>query len=370
MPNDILSLCCAERLRLLGSNNNIKQINRAITEKSKRAQKQDMHFIHKNIYLSFVSESQSKANALTWTEYRSLFVSAQVSAEEEVSDDSIDLSVIQDFCNRLETTNSDCQLPTDRIVICPATEDTKSISIACTLLGAYLIWNGSMTLEAVVDAFQGLDDADVLNELANFDCWRALARAMHLGWLVDPESEVEPTLDMEEFAHYASRANGSVYMAVPGRMLFFSSPEVLPSEQQWVDSVADNGTTTRYFSPAFYAELFDDLGVSAVVCLGCGDVAGSSAFTERGIEVLDFALADDGSSLLRGLDRLLSLAAVAPGAVAVHSGDGFKWPAYIGTLVVALLINRLGFDEGAATAWIRMLCPWMLSAAPATPRRE
>ena len=38
-------------------------------------------------------------------------------------------------------------------------------------------------------------------------------------------------------------------------------------------------------------------------------------------------------------------------------------------LVVALLINRLGFDEGAATAWIRMLCPWMLSPTPAAPRR-
>jgi hypothetical protein len=54
--------------------------------------------------------------------------------------------------------------------------------------------------------------------------------------------------------------------------------------------------------------------------------------------------------------------------VAVHSGDGFKWPAYIGTLVVAMLISRLGFEEGAARAWIRMLCPWMLSAELAAPR--
>jgi hypothetical protein len=192
---------------------------------------------------------------------------------------------------------------------------------------------------------------------------------MHLGWLVDPDSEVEPTLDVEEFAHYAGRANGSVHMLVPGRMLLFASPEALPSEQRWIDTVADNGTTTRRFSPAFYAELFEDLGVSAVVCLGCGDAATSSAFAERGMEVVDLALAEDGSSLLRGLDRLLSLAAAAPGAVAVHSGDGFRWPAYIGTLVAALLINRLGFGEGAATAWIRMLCPWMLAAAPAAPPR-
>jgi hypothetical protein len=189
--------------------------------------------------------------------------------------------------------------------------------------------------------------------------------------MVDPESDAEPTLDVEEFAHYASRANGNVHMAVPGRMLFFSSPKVLPmpSEQQWIDTVADDGTTTRHFSPAFYAELFEDLGVSAVVCLGCGDAGASSAFSERGMEVLDFGLGEDGSSLLRGLDRLLSLTAAAPGTVAVHSGDGFTWPAYMGTLVVAVLISRLGFDEGAARAWIRMLCPWMLSAEPAAPRR-
>jgi hypothetical protein len=328
------------------------------------------HPIHDNIFLSLTNETLSRE--LTPKREVSHFVLAHVTLEDGSSSSQLDLSAIQEFSNSLKDIVMGCQDPAERIVICPASDDSRSISFACAILGAYLIWNGRMTLEDVVAAFQGLGDAfsaDADSQFADstvLDCWRALSRAMHLGWLVDPESDVEPALDVEEFAHYASRANGNVHMAVPGRMFFFSSPKVLPSEQQWIDSVADNSTTTRHFSPAFYAELFEELGVSAVVCLGCGDVAASSAFAERGIEVVDFGLAEDGSSLLRGLDRLLSLAAVATGPVAVHSGDGFRWPAYIGTLVAALLINRLGFDEGAATAWIRMLCPWMLSAAPAS----
>ena len=325
-----------------------------------------MHLILENIYLSLVNEEQARMKDSGWTDHTH-FVPA-VASTEDGSSSSITLSLVQDFCCRLDSTVMGCEPSTDRILICPANDDAKSISIACALLGAYFIWNGSMTLEAVVDTFQELENAGLPHEIATLDCWRALARAMHLGWLVDPESEAEPTLDVEEFAHYASPANGSVHLVVPGKMFFFSSPKDLPSDQQWADSLADDGATTRHFSPGFYAELFEDLGVSAVVCLGCGDAAASRAFAERGVEVVDLRLAEDGSSLLRGLDRLLSLAAVAPGAVALHSGDGFRWPAYVGTLVVALLINRLGFEEGAARAWIGMLCPWMLSAAaPAAP---
>jgi hypothetical protein len=335
-----------------------------------------LHHIHDIIYLSSsAKERLLTENTLEWGS-RSRFILAHTAFAMQVGSGStvLNLSVIQEFCNQLQCALFDfnSKNPLDRIVICPTSEDTESILIACTLLGAHLILNGSKTLEAVVDAFRGLsnnafdENTDLqYNGIAALDCWRALDRAMHLGWLVDPESEVEPTLDLEEFAHYASGANGSVHMAVPGKMFFFSSPEVMPIEHQWTDSVAHDGTTTRRFSPAFYADLLDDLGVSAVVCLGRSDAAASSAFAERGIEAVDLALAADGSSLLRGLDRLLSLAAAAPGAVAVHSGDGAAWPAYTETLVVAVLISRLGFDEGAARAWIRMLCPWMLPAAAA-----
>ena len=77
----------------------------------------------------------------------------------------------------------------------------------------------------------------------------------------------------------------------------------------------------------------------------------------------DLGLAADGSSMLRGLDRLLAASRAAPGAVAVHSGDGLEWPEYIEALAAAFLISRLGFDEGSAMGWLRMVSPWGPAAA-------
>ncbi len=38
---------------------------------------------------------------------------------------------------------------------------------------------------------------------------------------------------------------------------------------------------------------------------------------------------DELAAIVRALDRLLALAAAAPGAVAVHSGAGAEWPAAV-----------------------------------------
>ena len=124
--------------------------------------------------------------------------------------------------------------------------------------------------------------------------------------------------------------------------------------------------SARLFSPTYYAALFHDFGVSCVVCLGRTDPAVAAAFKARGIETEDLGMAADGSSLLRGLDRLLSLARAAPGPLAVHSGEGLEWPRYTAALANAFMMSRLGFEEGSAGAWLEMTCPWMPGhAAPA-----
>jgi hypothetical protein len=46
--------------------------------------------------------------------------------------------------------------------------------------------------------------------------------------------------------------------------------------------------------------------------------------------------------------------------VALHSGRGGEWPAWIGAAVEAVLVVRAGFEQGAAEAWMGMLCPWLL----------
>ena len=210
-----------------------------------------------------------------------------------------------------------------------------------------------------------VEDRSGRSKVDTVDSWRALYRAVQLGWFVAPGSDAEPMMDVQELAHYSRHANGRVHLLVPGELIFFPTPADLSEDREWTDHVAEDGSIARRFSARFYANLFEDLGVSAVACLGSGSAAAAAAaaLAEREIEAVDLRLAADGSSLLRGLDALLSLARAAPGAVAVHSGDDFQWPRYLEALVRAFLMSRLGFDAGAAGAWLAMAGPWMLAGA-------
>ena len=288
----------------------------------------------------------------------------------EKRSDSINLKAILDFCESLSLFLKGLKT---RFAIAPASEDRESFKEACLYVGCYMIINTSMIVEDVEQALHRTSDlvedrvtimspSSIRKEVRIVDCWRAVEQAVKLDWLVRPDSDIEPVLDVEELAHYANRANGSLHLAVPGRMFFFPSPDDVPDGQQWADYDAGDGTTARRFSAAYYAELFtfEELNVSVVACLGQGSAAAAAAFAARGMDAVDLGLAGDGSSLLRGLDRLLALSRAAPGAVAVHSGDGFEWPEYVGTLVAAFLISREGFDEGSAWAWLRMVSPWMV----------
>ena len=282
------------------------------------------------------------------------------------------LAAILDFCDRLEAFVQGLQ-PDDKIAIVPASASHKSFAEGRFCLGCYMIICNSMSVDEVKVAFQDstllLEDTNRTNSNSSdssssvedrvLNCWQAIEQAVSLRWLVAPNSDVEPMLDVEELEHYAGHANGSLHMVVPGRMFFFPSPDDLPDGQQWADVIVSSGATTRRFSASFHAELFkvEELNVSMVACLGQGSEAATAAFEARGVEAVDLGLAEDGSSLLRGLDRLLSLSRAVPGAVAVYSGRGPEWPGYLETLVAAFLIRREGFDEGAARAWLRMVSP-------------
>ena len=232
------------------------------------------------------------------------------------------------FCEQLqvvrESANSEA-----KIFIC--TDSYSGIYLISKFAGSHNILYRGLSADAVLTNFQGsnallspeLKSSVQEKELSLHNSWRAIERSKNLGWFVDPDSEIEPILDIDEFAHYASVANGSVHLALPGELFFFPSPEDLPDNQDWIDVEREDGRAARRFSPAYYAALLDDLGVSCVVCLGRSDPAAAAAFAARGLATEDLGLAADGSSLLRGLDRLLSLARAAPGALAVHSGEGF-----------------------------------------------
>jgi hypothetical protein len=274
---------------------------------------------------------------------------------------------IRDFCERIQSARDEGG-PGARIIVGPAQDKDESISTARLFLGAYLILNMGWDCQTLMEAFGTKWTSVAASDTSNLkdlyvDCWRALHHAKRLGWLVDPASDLEPVMDVDEFVHYACRVNGGVSLSLPGKMLFFPTPASLPDHQLWADSVGEDGRAIRRFGAPFYADLLHDLGVSVVVCLGRSSSTDAAAMRARGMETVDLALSEDGSSLLRGLDRLLTLERCAPGLVAVHSGEGRAWPGYVGTLVSALMISRLGFEEGSAGAWLRMVSPWMFASS-------
>ena len=263
--------------------------------------------------------------------------------------------------------------PAAKVLICQQTENAKEIRESALLFGGYLILAQVMSQEQVVQLFdefahQPLSNASDSHIVTISDCWQALQHVSDIGWMnwKDGTDEEDQPFLVDEFVHYADMANGGVYIVAPEQLMLFSDPVDLPDHQQWISVVGDDERCTRRFSPAFYADLFADLGVAAVACLTESGSSGA-AFAARGIEARD--LGPGGSaSLLRSVDGLLSLSrGAAPGAVAVHGGGGGRWPEWAGVTVAAWLVSRAGFEERGAYGWLHMLCPWLLRGPPPLP---
>ena len=201
------------------------------------------------------------------------------------------------------------------------------------------------------------------------DCWRAIDQARSLRWLgyANNDDESDSVFDVEMACHYAHPANGNLHALVPGKLLLFMSPDSLLSNPSWVDTRQPAGGTVRRFSSAFLGDLLAELHVSAVVCLATTADTDAAAFGARGLDVHDLRLDPSRPGLLCAMDRLLAVAAAAPGAVALFGGGG-DWadaPEYVGTLAAAWLIAKFGFAAAAAAAWVRIMCP-ALDAPPAS----
>ncbi len=123
---------------------------------------------------------------------------------------------------------------------------------------------------------------------------------------------------------------------------------------------------TRHFSPAFYADLLESLGVHAIACLGRSSCE-AAPIESRGIATVDLQPNPRRPSLLGSLDMLLTFSLAGPGAVAIYSGTGPAWPAHAAPLVSAFLMSRCKFCERGSMGWLLLVCPWLLAAKPHQP---
>jgi hypothetical protein len=311
------------------------------------------------------------------------------------------------FCKFLE--DAKAQSAESKLVVCTGV-DAKTITACSLLVGGYLILQEGATLEHVITLFEPIasqfeafrdpqQTMSVGEGLTAADGWRALHRAKANGWLnfQDDEIDVDSCIDMQEYQHYDNPLNGYLHVIIPSRLIAFSNPSNLSelsaggSDAPWLD--VDG---RRFFGAEFYADILGgDFGVEVVV--GCdqsesdagdgwmvedgSDDEGAeegqasegssgydeSAFAGRGmaVERLGVSRCDGGlpsGALLRDVDRFLTLARLAPGAIAIHGDDGPGLGSGGELLVSSLLIKRHGFDARSALAWARMAHP------PVTPR--
>jgi hypothetical protein len=278
------------------------------------------------------------------------------------------------------------QIAEETLVVC-AGSDPETISVCCFLLGSYLIFSRGSTITEVSETFRPISSCFQANEdpsrcislqdkLTNTDGWRAVSQAKANGWLdfLSDEVDIETCIDMQEYLHYSSPANGVLHVIIPSQLIAFQCPSSLPSlsmessNHLWVDLLG-----TRHFAPAFYADILGaDYGVGLVV--RCDSPAAEehppsearrgyddSAFHQRGIAVEHLAPhAGEGApptgATLRAVDRFLTLARLSPGPVAIHGGAaGLGGGGEV--LVSSLLIQRHGFDGRTALAWLRIASP-------------
>ena len=111
----------------------------------------------------------------------------------------------------------------------------------------------------------------------------------------------------------------------------------------------------RHFSAAYYSEVFEVFDVKLVIRC-CESTYDESAFVLAGMAVEELAMPDEiPVHMLQRIDRFLTLLALSPGPVVVHSDGMGLGPAEV--LASAYLIRRHGMQARAAVARVRMVHP-------------
>jgi cell division cycle 14 len=134
---------------------------------------------------------------------------------------------------------------------------------------------------------------------------------------------------------------------VPGKFVALKGPVTLPNDFEYYDDAMG----VRSFSPAFYAEILRDMGVSTVVQLNepryVAEALTSQGFTHHSLEFPDCTCPPD--AVVAAFFRIVD---AAPGAVAVHCHAGLG---RTGTLIALYLMRSCGFGAREAMGWLRIM---------------
>ncbi len=278
------------------------------------------------------------------------------------------------FIKQLDTELQRCSVMSIGQLVLSVDPGRRQLTNAVMLLGSFLIIKNDMTPKKVSECFTGIpsqlleDFRDATHLPPDFgltllDCWGWLFQGKQCGWLARPtraDSPIWGEIDVEEYEHDDSPRNADMHQVVPGKLIAFSGPRDLGGTM-YVDDLASG---TCKFSPAHYAGIFLDLGVSDVVRLN-EEAYDAWAFNDAGIKhhALVFPHCTEPPDPL--VAAFLAIVDAAEGVVAVHCRAGLG---STGTLIAVCMMRSHGFTARAAMGWLRVMLPGSVIGAQ-LPRR-
>ena len=142
----------------------------------------------------------------------------------------MNLSTVVDFVTQLDLERF--SYPKSKIVVC-VEADRRALTNAVFLLGSYMILKLDLSTHQVLERFSWPNSTQLVPyrdatfsqpdfDLDLSDCWRGLEKGRDMGWIRYADSgDMWGQIDIEEYRHYDSPANGNLNEVVPGKFIAF-----------------------------------------------------------------------------------------------------------------------------------------------------